>query len=212
MEISGVTSCPRITGCSWFERAEPAASGDEASRGTGTDTTAPASSSSITGAEKQLSEEEQLEVKELKRRDAEVKAHEMAHVAAGGQYVRGGASFEYQTGPDGKRYAVGGEVSIDTSPISGNPKATIRKMQAVKRAALAPAQPSGQDRAVAAAASQAEAQARQQLQSEQNSQEPPETTLAEKNERRPGVSGYNADATAVPSDQVTIAEQLDLVA
>ncbi|MEQ9335590.1 MAG: putative metalloprotease CJM1_0395 family protein, partial [Miltoncostaeaceae bacterium] len=30
------------------------------------------------------------------------------HAAAGGQYA-GAPSFTYQTGPDGKRYAVGGE-------------------------------------------------------------------------------------------------------
>jgi hypothetical protein len=108
----------------------------------------------------ELSEEERKEVQQLKARDAEVRAHESAHVASGGSYVRGGASFEYQTGPDGQQYAVGGEVSIDTSAVSGDPNATIRKMQTVQRAALAPASPSGQDRSVASQAAQAEAQAR----------------------------------------------------
>jgi hypothetical protein len=56
-------------------------------------------------------------------------------------------------------YAVGGEVQIDTSP-AGSPEATIRKMQQIRRAALAPSQPSGTDRAVAAQASQIETQAR----------------------------------------------------
>jgi len=54
---------------------------------------------------------------------------------------------------------VGGEVQIDTSP-AGSPEATIRKMQQIRRAALAPSQPSGTDRAVAAQASQVETQAR----------------------------------------------------
>ena len=102
------------------------------------------------------------EVRQLANLDREVRAHEAAHVAAGGQYVRGGATFQYQKGPDGKMYAVGGEVSIDTSPVKGDPQATISKMEAVKSAAMAPADPSGQDRAVAAAASAAEAAARKE--------------------------------------------------
>jgi hypothetical protein len=114
---------------------------------------------------KELSAEEKKEVAKLQSQDQEVRSHEAAHVAAGGQYVRGGASFSYQNGPDGKKYAVGGEVSIDTSAVKGDPKATIQKMQTVQRAALAPANPSGQDRAVAGAAAAAAATAQQQLNS-----------------------------------------------
>jgi len=40
----------------------------------------------------ELSEGEQREVDQLEKRDAEVKAHEAAHIAAGGQYVNGGAT------------------------------------------------------------------------------------------------------------------------
>jgi hypothetical protein len=109
-----------------------------------------------------LNEEQKQQVKELKKRDAEVKSHEQAHMASGGGLVQGGASFEYQNGPDGRMYAVGGEVKIDMSP-ERTPEATIRKMQQVRRAALAPAEPSGTDRAVAAQASQIEAQARVEL-------------------------------------------------
>jgi SprA-related family len=108
-----------------------------------------------------LSDEDQRKVKELSKRDQDVHAHEAAHVAAGGQYVKGGATFSYQKGPDGKMYAVGGEVSIDTSPVKGDPQATIAKMEAIKRAALAPADPSGQDRSVASEASLEESKARQ---------------------------------------------------
>ncbi len=110
-----------------------------------------------------LDPEEQREVNELKQRDAEVKAHEQAHIAAGGPYIRGGANYKYKRGPDNRNYAVGGEVSIDVSP-ERTPEATIRKMQIVRRAALAPRDPSGQDRAVAAQAAQIEAKARQELQ------------------------------------------------
>jgi SprA-related family len=108
---------------------------------------------------KNLNEEQKQQVEELKKRDTEVKSHEQAHMASGGGLVQGGASFEYQSGPDGKMYAVGGEVKIDVSP-ERTPEATIRKMQQVRRAALAPAEPSGADRSVAAQATQIEARAR----------------------------------------------------
>jgi hypothetical protein len=110
-----------------------------------------------------LTDEQKQQVEELKKRDAHVRAHEAAHAAAGGQYVRGGPSYSYQNGPDGKRYAVGGEVSIDASPVAGDPAATISKMEVVKRAALAPGDPSGADQAVAAEATSAELKAEQEL-------------------------------------------------
>jgi hypothetical protein len=99
----------------------------------------------------QLSEEDQKTVAKLKARDREVRAHERAHQAAGGQHA-GAASYTTQKGPDGHSYAVGGEVPIDVSEVQGDPAATIDKMRQVKAAALAPAKPSGQDRKVAAMA------------------------------------------------------------
>ena len=98
-----------------------------------------------------LTQAERDQVAKLRARDAEVRRHEEAHARVGGQYA-GQPSYSYQTGPDGKRYAIGGEVPIDVSPIPGDPEATIDKMGVVKRAALAPAEPSGQDRRVAALA------------------------------------------------------------
>lgn len=109
----------------------------------------------------ELTEEEQAEVEDMKDRDAEVRTHENAHKSAGGQYAAA-PSYTYETGPDGKRYITDGEVSIDIGEES-DPQDTITKMQVVKRAALAPAQPSAQDRQVYAEASQKEAQARQEL-------------------------------------------------
>ncbi|MEM6649133.1 MAG: putative metalloprotease CJM1_0395 family protein [Pseudomonadota bacterium] len=98
----------------------------------------------------ELTAEEQQQVQELKARDREVRAHEQAHKSAAGPYA-GAISYEFQVGPDGKRYAIGGSVPIDTSPAD-SPEATIAKMQVVIEAALAPAEPSPQDRAVAQAA------------------------------------------------------------
>jgi hypothetical protein len=111
----------------------------------------------------ELTPEEKREVAELKARDMEVRAHEMAHVIAAGAHVTSGPSYEYKTGPDGKGYAVSGSVGIDTSPVAGDPEATIAKMQTIAAAAMAPASPSGQDHKVAAQARQAEARARVEL-------------------------------------------------
>ena len=93
-------------------------------------------------------------LRELRARDREVRAHEAAHVAAGGSLVRGGPSFTLQRGPDGRSYAIGGEVQLDTSAVPDNPEATLRKSDQVRAAALAPAQPSPQDLRVAANAGQ----------------------------------------------------------
>jgi hypothetical protein len=111
----------------------------------------------------ELAPDEQAVVNELRAIDREVRAHEQAHISAGGAYIRGAASFQYQRGPDNKSYAVGGEVGIDTAPERDDPRATITKMQAVRAAALAPADPSAQDRAVASAAAGNEGLARAEL-------------------------------------------------
>ncbi len=130
---------------------------------------------SSSNSDKQFTEEEQKQIDELKSRDREVKTHEQAHIAAGGSYVLGGASYDYQTGPDGKQYAVGGSVNIDTSPVEGDPEATIAKAQVVIKAALAPAEPSGQDQKVASAARQMMSDARQKLTSQKNAEMNTET-------------------------------------
>lgn len=122
----------------------------------------------------ELSVEEKKEVQELKQIDTEVKNHEAAHKAAAGGLSVKSASFGYTIGPDGKRYATSGEVSIDTSIVPDDPDATILKMQTVQRAALAPAEPSGQDRKVASQAARAEAQARSEKVSQEQENIRPE--------------------------------------
>jgi len=113
----------------------------------------------FTEAEKQI-------LNELKARDREVRAHEQAHAAAAGSLAKGGPSYEYQKGPDGQLYAIGGHISIDVSIVPGDPKATLEKAEKIQRAALAPAQPSAQDRAVAANASSMAAEARVEIRQE----------------------------------------------
>ncbi|MEJ2591848.1 MAG: putative metalloprotease CJM1_0395 family protein [Candidatus Thiodiazotropha sp.] len=112
-----------------------------------------------------LTAEEQRQLAELRQRDREVKAHELAHKSVAGRYVTGG-SFTYQTGPDGQRYAIGGEVTIDRS--SGRtPEETLRKAELIQRAALAPADPSPQDYQVAASAAATAAEARAEIRTQQ---------------------------------------------
>lgn len=111
--------------------------------------------------ERQQQQAEQREVETLKERDLEVRTHEQAHASIGGQYA-GSPQFEFQRGPDGQRYAVEGEVSIDVS-TENTPQQTISKMQQVRAAALAPAEPSPQDLQVAAEAARIAFEARNQL-------------------------------------------------
>lgn len=115
-----------------------------------------------------LTPEELRQIQQLKARDREVRAHEAAHIAAGAGLVRGGASFSYQRGPDGIQYAVGGEVSIDTSKVDNNPQATLRKAEQIRAAALAPAEPSSQDRNISAQAAQLAIEAQAELNQQKN--------------------------------------------
>ena len=107
-------------------------------------------------------------INELESRDREVRSHELAHAAVGGSFT-GAPNYTFETGPDGKKYAVGGEVSVDLSTVPGNPAATIAKMQKVHSAALAPANPSSQDIKVAASAVQAILEAQSELQTQESS-------------------------------------------
>ncbi|PHS67604.1 MAG: hypothetical protein COB23_10200 [Methylophaga sp.] len=126
----------------------------------------------------ELSTQEQQQIQQLQARDRVVRAHEAAHIAAGGNVIRGGAQFSFQRGPNGVQYAVGGEVKIDTSKVKGDPEATLRKAEQIRAAALAPAQPSSQDRAVAANAAQLAVEARAEINQQRNVAEPEDTELS----------------------------------
>ncbi len=125
----------------------------------------------ISSSGKKLSDDEKREVEELKKTDKEVKAHEQAHLAAGAGVTKGGPHYEYKKGPDGQVYAVGGEVSIDTSE-GRTPSETISKMERVRAAATAPANPSGQDMKVAAEAGSKASEARMELANKVNDKGP----------------------------------------
>lgn len=115
-----------------------------------------------TGLSSKLSDADRERVQELQAREREVRAHEQAHARVGGQHA-GSPEYQFERGPDGKSYAVGGSVSISTAPVPGDPQATVQKMEQVKRAALAPAEPSGQDRRVAADAEAKRTNARAEI-------------------------------------------------
>lgn len=125
-------------------------------------------------AESTLSPEDQKTVEAMKARDREVRAHERAHQANAGAFTTGSAAYTYERGPDGVSYAVGGEVRI-TLREGRTPDETIANAQTVRTAALAPATPSPQDRAVAAAASQLEAEATTELTRNETATQPDKT-------------------------------------
>ncbi len=109
-----------------------------------------------------LTADELSQLRLLKNRDREVRAHEQAHASIGGPYA-GAPNYQYTKGPDGRQYASSGHVNIDSSKITGDPEATLQKALQLKRAALAPAQPSQQDRRVAVSAQQLVIEARADL-------------------------------------------------
>lgn len=146
------------------EGPEPASPFDEAQSATpeASDDPGATKPEGFTTGQKALSPEQERQVEQLRARDTEVRTHEAAHASAAGA-LGGRPSLEYTTGPDGKRYAVAGEVSIDTS--SGRtPEETIAKARTIRAAATAPADPSAQDMAVASDAAQMEADARAAIQ------------------------------------------------
>ncbi|HLA31975.1 MAG TPA: putative metalloprotease CJM1_0395 family protein [Pseudomonas sp.] len=147
---------------------------------------------------------EQLEIAKLSQRDQEVRAHEQAHAAVGGRYA-GAPSYTFSHGPDGKRYAVGGEVSIDSGPVPNDPEATLRKMEIVLRAALAPAEPSAQDLRIAAQAQVQIAQARAELNELRRSE-----TAAAREEQAQRAEQAKAEEEAQEKEKPTEADRQDL--
>lgn len=151
---------------------------------------------------------EQEQTQELAARDREVRAHEQAHASVAGQYAKG-ISYTYQRGPDGVSYAIGGEVQIDTSPIPGDPEATLRKAQQLRRAANAPAEPSSQDARVAALAAQMEQQARLELR-EQQSIEAEQSAGAETETNSPATEASQTNAQRTEAEKEAEAKKARL--
>ncbi|MEM7672409.1 MAG: putative metalloprotease CJM1_0395 family protein [Verrucomicrobiota bacterium] len=130
------------------------------------------------------------DLKAFRNRDQEVRAHEMAHLSAAGSLARGGMQLSYQIGPDGKPYAVGGSVQIDTSKGT-SPEETLVKAAQIEAAAMAPANPSPQDLKVASDARRMAAEARQEIADEQ------------RQAQAPAVEGANPSGTDLRAEVIT---------
>lgn len=153
-----------------------------------------------------LSSEEQQEISQLKARDAEVRAHEQAHIAAAAGLRTSAPSFNYETGPDGKKYAIGGEVNISFTR-SDDLQEDIQNAETMKAAALAPAQPSGQDMSVAKNADKIIEEDRQKL-----AQQGTEPEVNDKSEEPTNKIGNSEDEVAdadVKADNKPDKEPLD---
>ena len=146
--------------------------------------------------------QQKLQVADLSARDRAVRAHEQAHKSVGGRYA-GAPTYTFKRGPDGLSYAVGGEVRIDAGAVSGDPEATMRKLQQVQRAALAPADPSAQDLSVAAQAQAGAIEARAELALQQREQ------LAAQAEARRAKDEQQAQ-TEAPQQSSSFAPNLEL--
>lgn len=108
----------------------------------------------------ELSEDDEALLKEMRKADREVRAHEASHIAASGG-LASQATFQTVTGPDGRQYAVAGRVKIDTSD-AGSPEANEAKMRQVIAAATAVGDPSAADIRVAGRAQRRLEKARRQ--------------------------------------------------
>ncbi len=117
-------------------------------------------------------EEKNAVIRQLQARDQEVRQHEQAHAATAGQFA-GSPQYDYTRGPDGRNYATSGSVDIDISKEE-SPEKTLEKARVIRRAALAPSEPSAQDRQVAAEAAQLAAQAQIEINQEKTASKPNE--------------------------------------
>lgn len=147
------------------------------------------------GLNNELSKEELKQVRELQVIDRQVRSHEQAHVSASGRIATSAPSYEFETGPDGRRYAVGGSVSYNMPPAS-TPEEELLLAQQLRRMALAPMDPSPKDRATAAKAAVKEASANREIREERAEEFKKQSAAMEKIEednQGPGESKKAAD-------------------
>lgn len=162
-----------------------------------------------TGSSRELTPAQRKQVEELRGIDAAVREHEAAHLRNGRGVVTSGASYSFTYGPDGKAYAVAGEVGIDTSP-EHKPEANIDKGRAIQIAALAPRDPSSQDYQVASVGGQLESQGRSDL-ADQQVQERTEAAAKSRAQRegQQQQGSERTDAVAVQAQRVGEAQNVE---
>ena len=83
-------------------------------------------------------------LEKFKNKDSQVKVHEQSHAGL----AVSGISYNYQQGPDGKMYAVGGSVRLDTS-MPNDPQAAQNKLDKLQKAAVSSSDPSAADLSIA---------------------------------------------------------------
>ncbi|MBT4889517.1 MAG: hypothetical protein HON65_08195, partial [Rhodospirillales bacterium] len=130
--------------------------------------------------------------RKLEARDKEVRDHERAHASAGAA-LASAPSYEMMVGPDGHKYAVGGEVKINLVKAK-SPEDTIEKMEKVIKAALAPIRPSAGDRRVAEEARQIQMEAKIEIAREKAEER--KEKIDEHKEERPMPTSANSDFTS----------------
>lgn len=162
MNISGFSPNVSSYATGLDSRAKSTQATSAANKAEDKSASAPGDKTAEKNVQPKLSTAELEQIRQLKSRDSAVRRHEQAHLATSGGFAVSAATFTYQKGPDGVDYAIGGEVSINMS-AGRTPEETIARAKTIQAAALAPADPSGQDRAVAAQAQQMEQEARAQL-------------------------------------------------
>ena len=157
-------------------------------------------------AEQAQNQANQRMISQLQSRDREVRSHEAAHASAGGSLVVSGPSFTYQKGPDGRSYAIGGEVQLDVSVVANDPEATLKKSEQIRRAALAPADPSSQDLRVASSANQIASKARVDIALLRRE----EAQLEEKEKELEAAQNSEADINEVEAKDDSLSIETDL--
>lgn len=165
-------------------------------------------------ATRQLTAEQLRIVRELQAIDRRVREHEAAHLRAGRGVVTSGANFNYVYGPDGRQYAVSGEVGIDTAP-ERKPEANIDKGERIQAAALAPREPSEQDYRVAAVGAQLESRGRADLavqQAEQRAVEAEQGRAERERLREEASSAVRAAAVRAYASPVTVSNSFSVFA
>ena len=114
-----------------------------------------------------LSTDQLKSVKKKREFDKALTEHEEAHHSVAADLARSGPLYETETGEDGETYRKSGKVMIDTG-VTNDPEKTVKKMQQVRAAALAPdgnqlAPLSEQDKKVAREAEEKQRKAQAQL-------------------------------------------------
>jgi|GEM_PF-4441125 len=111
-----------------------------------------------------VSSEDLGELRDLQRSDRQVRVQENLQRQMAAGFVRGAPVYEYEEGPDGRRYAVAADTEFELPDArAGDPREAARDAANARRAALASAISSPAEQAFAARAASAEARARAEI-------------------------------------------------